>query len=142
MQGDLFGAGFGLRLQPSITPKVDDGDALVAEDTAYQKASMTVDRVLFRAHDGDPMGSGALHQTFDAGAKEVLAGDFRIEDMPFRVVEVRSAGTPPELASHGDVLEPRSLCSELEVGFIELRGVSAVWAGSDVGENLDAGCEQ
>jgi len=142
MQNDLFGANLRLRLEPPVTPKVQDRDTLILENAAHEKTPMTVDGILFRAHDGNTVRPGAPHQSFDPRVEEVLTGDARIDDVPFRVVEVLAARASPELGPHGHVLELYGMRTEPEVGFVELGRIPAVRARPDVDEDFDARGEE
>lgn len=116
--------------------------AFILEDPTHEQAAMTVDRVLFRAHDRNPVGSSARNQSFDSCPEEVLAGDPRVHNVPFRVVEVRGARAATELFSHGNEFQVHGLGTKPQVGFVELRDIPAIRARANVRKNLHAGVNE
>jgi len=112
------------RLEASVATDVQELDAIACENATDEQAAVAIGRVLFAAHDGNPVHVGVFLQTSDSLAEKGCLGDAAVEDISIGVIERIALGAATQFLAHVAVLNPSALNRVFHLRVVKVRDVS------------------
>jgi hypothetical protein len=115
---------------------------LLGHHAADQQKPVADRRVFLAAHEGHAVLLHAAHQPLDALPERFRTRHPVVQGIPLRVVVLRIGGPPAKLIAQENVADSLGGQSGLELLGVELRCISAVGRGPDVGQDVDPVLQQ
>lgn len=132
-----FGVELFLGLDPAVSADVQDAQSALSDNPSDKQPAMAFGGVFLAAEDGHPGTSGLVDQLSDRPAKLVRCGHAAVEHSPGLVVTGGIVGASSQPIAEKAVFDAASPQRGPDGFPIELRGVSRVRIGADVGQHFD-----